>query len=190
MNKYVNNRRSIRLKDYDYSQIGYYFLTVCVQKKVCIFGDVENNKMILSDIGKLANQCWLNIPQHFPNVLLHEYVVMPNHIHGIIEITNNENNDNSVGTNNNSPIKIPQCLSEQANNNSPLQKGTSRTIGSIIRGFKIGVTKQLHNDGFVGQIWQRNYYEHIVRNEDDYRNIVEYIINNPTNWEEDKLYNK
>lgn len=94
-NPTTHNRRSIRLKGYDYSQEGWYFLTICTHNKQHLFGEIENYKMILNDVGKIVNTCWLEIPEHFPNVTLHEFVIMPNHIHGIIEITNVKFNRNS-----------------------------------------------------------------------------------------------
>ncbi|MDR3196736.1 MAG: hypothetical protein LBU34_02605 [Planctomycetaceae bacterium] len=176
----IHHRRSIRLKGYNYSLRGLYFITICCQDNVCCFGKIENDKMILNNTGKITNQCWLEIPRHFLNVELHEYVVMPNHIHGIIELVGTKNfslkiisselgvNNDNVGAKNFSPLR---------------PHGTSRTIGSIIRGFKIGVTKQLG-----ASIWQRNYYEHIIRNEQSYQNISQYITTNPVNWQNDKFY--
>lgn len=165
----MKNRRSIRLKGYDYSQEGLYFITICTDEHVCYFGEIENQEMRLNDNGIFAKQCWEAIPAHFPNVVLHEYVVMPNHVHGILEI---------VGANNDSPKNPP-------NNTPPRPKGTSKTIGSIVRGFKIGVTKLMGIS-----IWQRNYYEHIIRDWNAYINISEYIINNPKKWKDDRFYIK
>jgi REP element-mobilizing transposase RayT len=80
-------RQTIRLKEYDYQQPGFYFITICCYQKSHLFGQLINGKMILNDAGKIANQCWLNIPMHFPDVILHEFIIMPDHIHGIIELT-------------------------------------------------------------------------------------------------------
>ena len=80
----MHNRRSIRFKGYDYTQAGLYFITICCQNRACLFGEIENGKMMLNDAGAIANDCWLNIPNHFPNAILHEYVIMPNHVHGKI----------------------------------------------------------------------------------------------------------
>jgi REP element-mobilizing transposase RayT len=184
-NPNIHHRRTIRLKGYDYSQAGLYFITICCQDRICRFGKIENGEMILNEYGQIAQQCWLEIPEHFPHSVLHEYIIMPNHVHGIIELTNDD--DITVGVKNFSPHDIsdfsPHDISDiRAKNFSP-QHGTSRTIGSIIRGFKIGVTKQ-----FGATIWQRNYYEHIIRNEQSYQNISDYIIQNPENWTEDKFY--
>lgn len=154
------HRHSIRLHGYDYSQEGLYFVTICVNNRICLFGEIVDNKMIKNGIGEIVFDCWNRIPHHFPNVELHEFCVMPNHLHGIIEIIESAN----VG----------------AKNLLPLQKGTCKTIGSIVRGFKIGVTKQIGKS-----VWQRNYYEHVIRNEQSYNEIVEYIENNPTNWNVD-----
>lgn len=140
--------------------------------------------MILNELGKIAETCWLQIPEHFTNVTLHEFIIMPNHVHGIIEIT--------VGAKNISPPNEKDISNEQAKDISPQQsliiKGTSKTIGSIVRGFKIGVTKWARKNTDINDIWQRNYYEHIIRNDNSYQNISLYIQNNPLNWNEDKFY--
>jgi REP element-mobilizing transposase RayT len=191
----IHHRRSIRLKGYDYSQAGLYFVTICVQNRECLFGKITNNEMILNDAGKVVQQCWLEIPQHFPDAIFHEYIIMPNHIHGIVELVGAKNfspescaNDN-IGTPescaNNAITGAPEsCANDtRAKIFSPLPPGTSRTIGSIIRGFKIGVTKRL-----VFSVWQRNYYEHIIRNEHDYLYISNYIIHTSEEWLDDKFY--
>ena len=170
----LNQRKSIRLLDYDYSQNGMYFVTICAKNRECIFCKIINYEIILSEIGQIINNCWTGIPQHFSQASLHEFVIMPDHIHGIIEI-------NVVGAKHLSPST--KHLSPSTNhhskraNNDLLQHGTSQTIGSIVRGFKIGVTKQI---GFSP--WQRNYYEHIIRSEIEYLKIANYIIENPLKW--------
>lgn len=176
------HRRSIRLNGYDYAQNGNYFLTHCTRNRECLFGDVRDGKMYLSNYGRLVNECWQEIPVHFPQIVLHEYVIMPNHVHGIIEINNPQSTGANmgrctdtvdVGANNYSPLRTPQSRPH----------GTSRTVGSVVRGFKIGVTKQM---GFSP--WQRNYYEHIIRNDESYQNIVQYMAQNPLKWKEDCFY--
>ncbi len=92
----IHHRKSIRLKDYDYSQAGAYFVTICTKNKECLLGDVVDGKIVLNDIGEFVQQCWLNIPEHFPNGIVDEYIIMPNHIHGIVIIT--------VWANNYSPL--------------------------------------------------------------------------------------
>ncbi len=211
-NPNIHHRRSIRLKGYDYSQAGLYFITICVQNRVCLFGDIVNGEMILNDAGQNANACWLNIPEHFPNVVLYEHIVMPNHVHGIIELVGankhspdtNSPDKHSPDTNSpdtNSPdTNSPDNHSSQnhspdnennhyvgAKNVSPL-RSPSKTIGSIVRGYKIGVTKWFRTNSDIGQIWQRNYWERIIREEPSYHRIAAYIINNPKNWSDDKLH--
>lgn len=207
-NKY--HRKSIRLQGYDYSQAGLYFITICCQDRACLFGEIVDGEMICKDTGNIANQCWLDIPNHFPNMVLHEYVVMPNHIHGIVEIIGTDNvgaknispynnvmanddspNNDDVGTKNILPNNNVMANDDGigANGYSPLPpNGTSKTIGSMVRGFKIGVTKWIRQNTNVYDVWQRNYYEHIIRNEQFYHRISEYIINNPKKWNEDKFY--
>ena len=174
------NRRSIRLKGYDYSSAGAYFVTLCSQNREYLFGQVVNREMELNDMGMIAKKCWNEIPSHFPHVRLDEFIVMPNHIHGILIIT-------SVGANNISPVG--------ANNCSPHRpQGTSETIGSIIRGFKIGVTKWFRRQNrqdipcseIVKDVWQRNYFDHIIRDDESLNRIREYIIQNPMQWEFDR----
>jgi REP element-mobilizing transposase RayT len=178
-------RKNIRLKNYDYSQNGLYFITICTQNKEYVFGKIEDGKMLLNDAGKYASNCWVEITEHFPNVFLHEYVIMPNHVHGIIEIVGVENlqplpfrrmNDKTtVGVENFQPMQPKK---------NAFQKMIPRSIGSIVRGYKIGVTKKLGCSK-----WQRNYYEHIIRNEEEYEKIAEYIENNPANWDNDEEKN-
>jgi len=186
-NKYnpeIHHRRSIRLRGYDYSRAGAYFITICTQNRECLFGEISDGVMVLNDAGKFAQSCWFDIPKHFPNAESDEFVVMPNHIHGIIVITVGAN----VGANAGANAGANVGANVGANNYSPLrerQSGTSKTIGSIIRGFKIGVTKWFRQYTKVHDVWQRNYYEHIIRNYDELTNIREYIIKNPLNWQTD-----
>ena len=202
-NPQIHHRRSIRLKGYDYSQAGLYFITICVHEKKHLFGNIENGEMILNDAGKIANECWLEIPNHFPNAVLHEHIVMPNHVHGVIQLL--KNND-TVGIDNYQslfphPSPQPTHPSPQPTQPSPqpspqqppkneFQKIIPRSIGSIVRGFKIGVTKWVHANSEIHTVWQRNYYEHIIRDEQSYQKISEYIVNNPANWKNDKFKNE
>lgn len=209
------NRHSIRLKGYDYSQEGLYFLTLCCKDRICRFVKVVNGEMILNETGKIAEVCWLQIPKHFPNVVLHEFVIMPNHIHGIVEIvgTKNQSGNEIVGAKNFSPVNDNEIKNfspinqtnnlERSKDNSPenirakdfspqpgtIINGTSKTIGSVVRGFKIGVTKWVRQNTDIHHLWQRDYYEHIIRNDSAYYKISTYIQNNPLNWGEDKFYN-
>jgi len=175
-----HHRRSIRLQGYDYSQPGAYFITLCTQNRECLFGGILNGEIRLNEFGKIAHQCWLEIPQHFPHVQLDEFVVMPNHIHGIIVL-----NNIVVGVQNIEPL---QQNIEPLQNQNAYQHIIPRSIGSIIRGFKIGVTKNFRQNTDIYVVWQRNYYEHMIRNEVELNRIRQYIIDNPKKWRTDENY--
>lgn len=170
----VHHRKSIRLRDYDYSKAGVYFITICTHERLPLFGKIIDAKMVANDAGVIAEKCWLEIPDHFPHVKLDIFVVMPNHLHGIIEIRDIVG-ANPVGANN----YLPQ---------PSLRHGTSKTVGSIVRGFKIGVTKWFREHTDIQEVWQRNYHEQIVRNEEGYVKISEYIQTNPQKWQEDTYH--
>ncbi len=123
--------------------------------------------MIVNAAGQIVEKCWKDIPAHFPHVKLDEFVIMPNHVHGILSIVE------SVGAKNFSPLPQHQ------------RPGTSKTIGSIIRGFKTGVTKWMRANTEIHNVWQRNFYEHIIRDESSLHRIREYIVNNPARWADD-----
>ncbi len=168
-------RKSIRLKGYDYSQAGLYFITICTQERKHFFGKIENGKIILNGFGKVAEEEWIKTAEIRKNILLHEYVVMPNHFHGIVEITH----------------KI-SCADEIDNK----FKLPSNNIGAIVRGFKAavcrGVLQYARTDtqyARTDKIWHRNYWEHIIRNGNEYNRISDYIKNNPSKWNNDKLNN-
>jgi len=172
-NPNIHHRSSIRLKGYDYSQEGLYFITLCCQDRMCLFGDIINGEMVLNEYGKIAKNEWLKTPEIRPNVELCDFVIMPNHVHGIIRMGRGELH---------SPDNRGEC-------NSPL-RSPSQTIGAIVRGYKSSVTKNIVLLGFVGKIWQRNYYEHIIRDGKSFQTISEYIKNNPVNWKNDKFHAK
>jgi len=167
-------RRSVRLKGYDYSGTGAYFVTVCTNRKKCILGEVIDEKIVPTTIGGIAKNCWEEIPKHFLNVELDEFVVMPNHVHGIIQIIN-------VGATHASPLQ------KHHSNSNPRGPGP-RTIGSIVGSFKSATTRCANGIGLGNRfsIWQRNYYEHIIRDEDELNQVKEYIIQNPLKWQFDR----
>jgi len=173
------HRRSIRLQGYDYSAAGAYFVTICAKERACLFGDVVDGEMMLNQAGNVAHGCWRDIPGHFPHAELDEFVIMPNHVHGIIVIGDHDAVDVTVGA------------TVGAKNFSPLHpghppNGTSKTIGSIVRGFKIGVTKWMRQNTPVQTVWQRNYYEQVIRNEESLDRIRRYIAENPARWAHDR----
>jgi len=164
----VHHRRSIRLRGYDYSRRGIYFVTICTEGRRRLFGTVINGRMALNDAGRAAARCWREIPNHFPNVALDEWVVMPDHVHGILVIESDRD-----GARDFSPAH--SC---GAKDFSRGPNGTSRTIGSMVRGFKIGVTKALGGES----PWQRNYHEMILRDDRALNAVRAYIRNNPAQW--------
>ncbi len=171
----VHPRRAIRLAGFDYAQPGAYFVTCVSHERMCIFGEVAEGEMRLNRAGKIVERCWLAIPQHFSQVELDAFVVMPNHVHGIIVITD------TVGANDYSPLQFSfQPFSPHQPFRSP-----SKTVGSVVRGFKIGVTKWFRVNTDVYTVWQRNYYEHIIRNEEALNSVRQYILDNPLHWDLD-----
>ena len=190
-NTMINNptshrRKSIRLQGYDYSQAGLYFITVCTHNQVPLFGEIVDGVMVLNAAGQIVEKCWCAIPEHFPQVTVDKFVVMPNHVHGIITIGENNVGVNDVRANNvraNDYLPLPSNETPRSS-----QHGTSRTIGSMVRGFKIGVTRWFRAKTDIHKVWQRNYYEHIIRNEDSYLKIAEYIQTNPQRWETDTYH--
>jgi len=150
-------------------------VTVCTKNRECLFGEIVDGKMILNEHGIIVEKCWKEIPKHFNNVLLDICQIMSNHIHGIIIIKQNVNF--VVGNKNFCSLQV---------NKIPWQTKLSKSLSSIIRGFKIGVTKQCrkHNKNIV--IWQKSFYDHIIRNEESLDKIRQYIRDNPKNWNKDR----
>ena len=168
----IHHRRSIRLKNYDYSQPGAYFITICTHNGTSIFGNVLNDQMCLNDNGEIVQRLWNTLPERFPTVELDFYVVMPNHIHGI----------------------VVQAIHQQisSTDNSRMHKQTFKQptrseLGQIIRTFKAAATCLIRAAGTPEFAWERNYYEHVIRNERDLERIRQYMVDNPACWVEDKL---
>ncbi len=216
---------------WDYGRNAAYFVTICVQDRDCYFGSIIQKKFIASSIGVIAQSCWQEIPQHFPYTQLDSFVVMPNHLHGIIIIDKriemivknesiSEMDDGMIKTTNemplnlltnaiNAPVETLHATSLQSqptslplnsippiNNAQPSNIKNERmasispkwgTLGSIVRSYKSAVSKKAHfiHPGFV---WQSRFYDTIIRNEQSYKIISDYIINNPATWNDDKLY--
>ncbi|MEP2447007.1 MAG: transposase [Balneola sp.] len=183
--KKLPNRRSMRLQGYDYSSPGFYFITICTNQKECLFGDVINGEMHMNECGVVAHNEWFKTELIRDNVRLDEFVVMPNHVHGIIEIIDK---NPIVGANRDSPLRNKIGI-----NNSFYKskfESPSNNIGAIIRGYKSSVTKQINliRKTPGTKILQRGYYDHIIRNEESLFYIREYIKNNPKNWNKDRFY--
>ena len=158
----TNNRRSIRLKGYDYSQQGQYFITVCIKNKREMFGNIENDEMKLNDAGVMIQSEWLNLTTRFENISLDYFVVMPNHFHAILEIGSETSQNKRLG--------------------EMVGAFESITTVNYIRGIKNNKWKS-----FDGKLWQRNYWEHVIRDENEYLKIAQYIIDNPSRWNIDEL---
>ncbi|BBC26324.1 transposase [Pseudanabaena sp. ABRG5-3] len=238
-----HHRRSIRLKGYDYSSVGSYFITICTFQRECLFGTISDGEMRLNQYGKIVHSHWQNLPKYYPRLELDEFVIMPNHIHGILFLIDNDdismNHDNSVGAgladnfsleNQNSfskPAPTNGLADDFAFKNKDLPDGagladnfalnaesinktrpyktsiptetaptknftTENNYGSpeIIRGFKTFFARRVnqirHTSGIP--VWQRNYYDHIIRDETSLKKIRQYIQTNPRLWQVDQLH--
>ncbi len=230
-----HHRRSIRLKGYDYSQAGLYFITICCQNRACLFGKIENGAMILNNAGTMIKNEWLKLSERFTNIALHEYIVMPNHFHAILEIVGatlvvaqNDVAQNDVVAQND--ITAPNDVVGQMdmvaqNGNGDVIHGqpqiqihgqpqiqihgqpqiqihgqpqgiapTGKTVGDVVGAFESITTveyirgvKNYNWRPFDQKLWQRNYWEHIIRYEQSFLKISGYIANNPANWNNDAL---
>mgnify|MGYP005856786213 CR=1 FL=1 len=165
-------RRSIRLEGYDYRWPGAYFITICTKRRVCLFGEVVAGEMHLNEVGRTVEGCWLRIPDHFPGVELDAFVVMPNHVHGILVITGSW--DVPWGTHA-SPLRTHPTGPQ------------ARSIGAIMGSFKSATTRCInkHRATPGARIWQRNYYEHVIRDQQSLERLRQYIQDNPARWELD-----
>ena len=198
-NPNIHQRRSIRLKGYDYSQAGLYFITICIQDRECFFGNIVNGEMILNDAGKMADNEWGKIPDRFINVQLHEHIVMPNHFHAIMEIVGATlvvaPDGTTVAPDGTTIAPGNEIVCNENGQPQGVAPTNPKTVGDIVGAFQSIVTveyirgvKQLDWPPFNGKLWQRNYWEHIIRDEQSYHRISNYIINNPKNWKGDKFH--
>ena len=190
-NPALHNRQSIRLQGYDYSQSGAYFITICTYKKEKYFGEIVNAEVKLNLLGQYAFHQWKMIPQRVTNVELDEFIIMPNHIHGIIVIRSGrgEGSENEIMDGKQRLFSDPSPLLRM---NEELQpNGTvPGSIGAIVQNFKSSTSRKINAMPKMKgiKLWQTNYYDHIIRDEEDYARIVEYIRNNPQKWEQDELF--
>ena len=223
------NRKSIRLKNYDYTRAGLYFVTICANHRQSIFGYIDDGVMMLNDAGRMIEKWYVELENKFEKIKCHQMVVMPNHIHCIIEIegghaktettikndTNpvgvdlcvylhvahkNDTNQNQIKSNDTNPVGVDLCVCPNiANRTVPKRNTTGRHAGlplhEVIQWFKTMTTNEyirgVKNSGwqsFDKKMWQRNYWEHIIRNEQSYIKLVEYIENNPLKWDMDSLH--
>lgn len=156
-----HHRRAMRLKDYDYSQNGAYFVTICVQNRLCLFGEIVDQEMQMNSAGEVIYEWWQKLPEKFSSISLDTAIVMPNHFHGIVLITDQRKHE------------LPDLM----------QWFKTMTTNAYIQG-----VKQAGWAEFPGKLWQRSYYDHIIRNEHDLSNIRLYIEGNPARWMDDEHY--
>ncbi len=183
--------RTSRLQNWNYASIGYYCVTICTYNRTNYFGEIADGKMQLSKIGKTAQQYWLEIPKHYPMVKLDEFIVMPNHIHGIIVINDKNNTDMMVETpqwgvstkHATPPTKHASLPTTPGGDN---RQWKPNSLGSIINQFKSICTKRIRQSQNIDFKWQTRFYDHIIRDEKSLNSAREYIVNNPGNWENDK----
>jgi REP-associated tyrosine transposase len=201
-NNSVNyNRQSIRLAAHDYSQAGRYFITVCIKNHLQLFGNINNHKMQINSAGLMIKKWYCELANKYPNIRLREYIVMPNHFHGIIEITNANAKipDAHVGTSlRGRPVFCPGTQRNNCQKHPTYGSNNQKYNASIfdmMDWFKTMTTnayiRGVKNDNwqrFDGKLWQLRYWDNIIRDDKSYQKISEYIINNPFNWQEDRFY--
>jgi len=166
----MQKRKSLRLKNYDYSQNGMYFVTICSYQKKCFFGRIVDDEMKLSTVGEIAQRYLVDIPKYYKGVSIDEFIIMPNHIHIVVELSD--------------VVVTEQCsVTTQNNKNYGL-------LSKIVKSYKNAVTKEINKKfGKNNFKWQRSYYDHIIRKEESLQKIKEYIMINPRDWKKDELYN-
>lgn len=216
-NPNIHHRRSIRLRGYDYSQAGLYAITICCQDRAHRFGHVAvgaplvgahvngSTQMILNDAGKMVESEWIRLTERFQNIEFHQWVVMPNHFHAILEIVDCKSaKPTPEQLENRRPqghAPTPEQTFNQLENgrpqgHAPTANATMPTVADMVDAFKsITTVKYIRGvktwgwEPFNGKLWQRNYYEHIIRTDESYQRIANYIENNPANWAQDSLNN-
>jgi putative transposase len=172
-------RKNTRMKKWDYSSNGWYFITICVHQHKCVFGNISNKKMNCNNWGKIAHECWQQIPIHFPDVEIEQFVIMPNHVHGIVVLKNDKMNDN-VGN------KYIYSLTKKETTKK-LKHRNMMQLSKIIATYKAAVTRKINKipSNYYFK-WQSSFHDHIIRNETELMNIQNYINSNPENWSENE----
>ncbi len=199
-NPNIHHRRSIRLKGYDYSQAGLYFITICCNHRGnqgrIPFGNIENGEMILNEYGTIAYNEWMKLPKRFINFELDVFQIMPNHMHGIIMLNTVGATlavaPNDVVVANDAVAPINEFDGARVNRDGA-RVNRAPTVGDIVGAYKSLVANEwlkicISKNEIMGKLWQRNYHEHIIRDEQSYQRISDYIISNPAKWHGDKFY--
>jgi REP element-mobilizing transposase RayT len=197
-NPQKHRRRSIRLQGYDYSQSGLYFITICCNNRICRFGHIENGEMVLNEFGTIAHDEWITLSDRFDCFELDVFQIMPNHIHAIISLNPFIGATLAVAQNivvgpkdggilNSDSDKISPCNRAEA---SPAPTTAMYDIVCAYKSLVANGCAKIYNsrNEIMGKLWQRNYYEHIIKNETSYYQISNYIMNNPAKWAEDRFY--
>jgi len=189
-----HSRRSTRLKGYDYASPGWYFVTICTHNRACLFGQINDGKMILNKSGRIARDQWQNTESIRDNVLLDAFIIMPNHLHGIVQITGSNNNTGAdsagaynVGAYRDTPLHYTPLRNNKPTHQSEF-RSPSNTLGAIVRGYKSAVTTRINmkNNTPGRKVWQRNYHNHIIRDNQSLERIRHYVRNNPRHWKKDE----
>lgn len=185
-----HHRKSPRLPDYDYSQSGAYFVTLCAHHRQPLFGLVDGDEMNLNACGEIAFNCWTVIPEHFQQVELDMFVVMPNHIHGILVIHNKELDNTEESSNPLPSVGLRHASTLQKPPLNQRRGAKSGSLGAIIGSYKSAVTHAIreYENSPKLPIWQRSFHDHIIRNETSLNKLREYIQTNPARWTEDRYY--
>jgi len=184
---------SARLKGWDYRSNGAYFITICTKNRKHYFGEITDNKMVLSNIGIIADILWHEIKNHTKNVDLDAFVVMPNHIHGIVVINKPDNFDDGVRCRDEACLVSTTTTTNVTNNNDNKNQFMSSispksgSISVIIGSYKSAFTRNAHRLGFEF-VWQVRFHDHIIRNTTEYKRIFDYIIENPEKWNDDNFF--
>jgi len=168
----IRDRKHIRLRNYDYASDGWYFVTICTHDREFYFGKIENQIMYPSDVGMQAELMWNEIPQHFPMAELGEFVVMPNHIHGIIGIH----------------VRPPHGVAQQSPNFNQFGKTIPGSLSAIIGQYKSSVSRWCIKNNRAIFAWQSRFHDHVIRSQEEFDRIENYILNNVANWNSDKFY--
>ncbi|MBW2050451.1 MAG: transposase [Deltaproteobacteria bacterium] len=181
-------RNTLRLRNFDYSALGAYFVTICTQDRACLFGDIHDGQMVLNDAGRIVRDVWNELPEHYGHVSLDMFVVMPNHIHGILILHDDRGVVVGAGF---KPARTEPARTEPARTN-PARTATTAIkrhgLPEIIRALKTFSSRRINETHNTPgrKLWQRNYYEHIIRNDESLNRIRQYIMTNPEKWGQDR----
>lgn len=180
-----HHRKSIRLKGYDYSKAGAYFITICTQNRECILGKIIDQSLVLNDAGMMVKKWWMELNKKYPEIMTDEFVIMPNHFHGIIQLMNPTDSTRSHPNNHIVGADLRVCPNEQGGHTGPPLHGVIQWFKTMTTNEYIRNVKESGWKPFPGKLWQRNFYEHIIGNDRRLNTIRKYIKNNQFHWEFD-----